>query len=75
MRTFGLDDMMRAARDAREQSTGGKVIWIAVTDEGFVVQGTRLAFAAAIDVPWPEIDANPGRLSNAIQLVARRLGD
>lgn len=74
MREFGLADMMRAARDAREQSVNGKVIWIAVTDQGFVVQGTRSAFAAALDVGWPEIDANPGALTNAIQLVARRLG-
>lgn len=71
---FDLTTLMQAARLAREQSVGGRVIWIAITEEGFIVQGNRLAFASAIDVSWPEMDMNPGQLANAIQLVARRLG-
>lgn len=72
---FDLTTLMRAARLAREQSVSGKVIYITITEDGFIVQGQRGPLCAAIDVPWAEIDMNPGMIGNAVHLVARRLGE
>lgn len=70
---FDLTTMMQAARLAREESTQGRTIYIVVTEDGFIVQGNRGSASTAIDVGWPEMDANPGQLANAVRLVARRL--
>lgn len=71
--TFDLARMMRAARLCRERSTEGRSIYMLVTEEGFVIRGDRGPLTHAHDVSWPELDANPGQLENAIQLVALRL--
>ena len=70
---FDLATLMRAARLCRERSTEGKSVYLLVTEEGFVVRGDRGPLTTAHDVSWPELDANPGQLANAIQLVALRL--
>lgn len=70
---FDLATLMRAARLCRERSTEGKAIYLLVTEEGFIVRGDRGPLTTAHDVSWPELDANPGQLANAIQLVALRL--
>jgi hypothetical protein len=62
-----------AAIEAARQSKDGRVIYISLVEEGFVVAGRKEQMSAAIDISWRDLDANSGLLFNAVRLVASRL--
>lgn len=70
---FTITTLMQAARAARIASTNGRVVTIAVCEEGFVVAGSKDGSHAAIDIWWHDIDVNDELLANAVRLIERGL--
>lgn len=78
-----MQQLLAAAKLAREASQGRRMIEIVVTEIGVVVRGRTLLGTGAVapatdrwaslDVPWDEVGINPDLLPNAVVLVDRKL--
>lgn len=62
-----------AAEMACVQSVNGRTVEIIASTEGMIVRGFKGDKGAGIDLQWPELDAEPSLLVNAVYLIARRL--
>lgn len=70
---LSIAHLMEAAREARKASVGGKIVTIAICEDGFVVHGAKDGKHAAIDIGWPDMDINPALLANAVLLISERV--
>lgn len=73
-----IDHLIRAAREAREQSSGERIIDIVVTELGFIVRGRGksrglVPIQHSVDLPWSQFDQSPELLTNAVRLTGREL--
>lgn len=71
------ENLIAAARLAREASQGRRTIEIMVTEIGIIVRGSTtigdLQRKASRDVEWPELSSPADLASNAVILVDREL--
>lgn len=70
---MSIAHLMEAASEARKASVGGKIVTIAICEDGFVVAASNDGKHAAIDIGWPDMDINPALLANAVRLIRDRV--
>jgi len=71
--TLTTNHLKVAAERAAFDSVGGRTVEVIVSTEGVIVRGFKGGQAAGIDLNWPELDAAPELLVNAVYLIAKRL--
>lgn len=72
-----MDQLIAAARQARVESSGERLIDIVIVEEGLIVRGLArrptgtVTHTVAID--WPEMESPAPIVLNAVRLIARLL--